>query len=163
MNSEVILSGYNQSTENTPIKTDFNLKSIVRFPKINERKILKIFLIGWLHKVFSKSIKNKMVYNPNSSMECYAMDTKIIQFLIQGIIETEEYTLEGIAFHTRIPFDVIYEAACGINKEMSITPWAKLVDLYMQVKPEINQVLVEMLLEAKNKNLKGFSSLLSEK
>lgn len=137
---------------------------VLKIPKKCERKVLKVFLLGWLQKLFRELFKNKMNYYQNhSAMEFYHMDSKIIQFLIQGIIDSEEYTLEGIAFETRIPFDVIYDAACGINNQISITPWAKLVDLYMQVNPAISQVLIEkLLLEVKNNNQKGFSSLLAE-
>lgn len=92
----------------------------------------------------------------------YSMDSKIIQFLIQGIVETDEYTLEGIAFYTRIPFDVIYDAACGKSNQFSITPWARVADLYMQVKPEVAQFLIEKLLEMRSKNRAFLSSLLTE-
>lgn len=90
------------------------------------------------------------------------MDSKIIQLLIKSIVETEEYTLEGIAYHTRIPFDVIYDAACGISNQFSITPWARVVDLYLKVKPDITQMLVKKLLEIMNQSSGGFSSLLNE-
>lgn len=91
------------------------------------------------------------------------MDSKIIQLLIQSIVETGEYTLEGIAYHTRIPVEIIYDAASGINNQISITPWARIVDLYMQVKPDIAKVLSEKLLEIKSKNSAAFSLLLKEK
>lgn len=90
------------------------------------------------------------------------MDNKIIEILIHGIIETGEYTLEGIAYHTRIPLDVIYDAACGINDKFSITPWARVVDLYMQVKPEVAKILVEKLVDLKSGNHAAFSQLLKE-
>jgi hypothetical protein len=90
------------------------------------------------------------------------MDSKIIQTLIQGIVETGEYTLEGIAHVTRIPFDVIFDAACGNNNQFSITPWARIVDLYMQVKPEVTQLLFNKLLEIKDKNHFALSLLLNE-
>lgn len=129
----------------------------------NERKILKAFLIGQLQKLFCEIFQDKIQNSQNhSSMECYAMDTKIIQILIQGIVETGEYTLEGIAYYTRIPFDVIYDAACGISNQFSITPWTRIVDLYTQVKPDVAQLLIEKLLEIKERNRGAFSGLLSE-
>ena len=90
------------------------------------------------------------------------MDSKVIQLLIQGIVESGEYTLEGIAFYTHIPFDVLYEAACGIGNQFSITPWARVVDLYIQIKPDIAQVLISRLIEVVGKNSAGLSSLLNE-
>lgn len=52
----------------------------------NSRKILKAFLLGQLYEVFCElfhvQIQNRQV---NSSMECYAMDSKLIQVMIEGI------------------------------------------------------------------------------
>lgn len=90
------------------------------------------------------------------------MDSKIIQLLIKSIVETEEYTLEGIAHYTHIPFDVIYDAACGIKNQFSITPWARVVGLYLKVNPDITQILAKKLLEILNQNTGGCSSLLNE-
>lgn len=137
--------------------------SILKFSVKNERKILKAVLLGRLHQLFCELFEDAMPDKKNNySMECYAMDSKIIQLLLQGIIETGEYTLEGIAYYTHIPFDVIYDAACGISDQFSITPWARVVDLYMQVKPEVANVLIERLLEIKGKNHAAFSALLVE-
>lgn len=135
---------------------------ILKFSLKNERRILKAFLLGRLHQLFCELFKtNVQCAQNNFSMECYAMDSKIIQLIIQSIVETGEYSLEGIALYTRIPFDVIYDAACGINTEFSITPWARVVDLFLQVKPDIAQVLIDKLLEIKN-NRSAFSLLLNE-
>jgi len=128
----------------------------------NERQLLKAFLLGRLQRLFSEIFYNKIQLSQhNSSVECYTMDSKIIQFLIHGIIETGQYTLEGISYYTHIPLDVIYDAACGISKQFSITPWAKIVDLYIQVKPDVEQIFIDKLLETKNKNCAAFSLLLN--
>jgi hypothetical protein len=127
------------------------------------RKILKVFLLGQLHQLFCELFRNKIQDNKNNSlMECYTVDSKIIQFLISGIVETGEYTLEGIAYYTRIPFDVILDGACGNSNQFSITPWARIVDLYIQVNPEVTQVLFDKLLEIRHKNRAGVSLLLNE-
>lgn len=161
MNSAIALYQLTPSDEDTASRKPIPSPTL-KFSLKNERKILKAFLLYRLHKLFSELFQNKMQCHQNSSMECYTMDSKIIQLLIQGIVETGEYTLEGIAFYTRIPFDIIYDAACGINNQFSITPWARVVDLYIQVKPDITQVLIKKLLEIKDKNNAGLSSLLTE-
>ncbi|OGT42364.1 MAG: hypothetical protein A3F13_07215 [Gammaproteobacteria bacterium RIFCSPHIGHO2_12_FULL_40_19] len=81
------------------------------------------------------------------------MDSKVIQNIIHEILETGEYTLEGMAHHTRIPFDVIYDAACGVMAEFSITPWSRVVAIYLQVKPEISNQLMEWLLASSDRRL----------
>lgn len=130
----------------------------------NERRILKIVLLAYLHQIFCELFEYEMRESQdNLSKECYKMDNKIMQLLIQGIIETGEYTLEGIAYHTNIPLDIIYDIACGINNQFSITPWIKIVNLYMQVKPNIAIALNDKLLKIQNKNDAAFSLLLGEK
>jgi len=129
----------------------------------NERKVLKVILLGYLHQVFCELFKHKLIFNQkNSSLECYAMDSRIMQLIIKGIIETGEYTLEGIAYYTHIPLDVIYDAATGASNQFSITPWARVVDLYLKVKPDTAQVLIDRLLDLKNKNSAALSLLLTE-
>jgi len=158
MNSEINLHSNILTQKTVPKKIILSKLSVK-----NERKILKAFLLGHLHHLFYELLNKKLQPNYNNySMECYDMDNRVIQFLIQSIIETGEYTLEGIAFHTRIPFDVIYDAACGIPNQFSITPWARIVALYLQVKPDVAQLSIDRLLEIKDKNPTAFSSLLSE-
>lgn len=152
---------------NIPIEKSFQQKAISRFvlkfSKKSERKILKVFLLSRLHQLFYELFLRKMQCNNNVySKEYYAMDSQIMQLIIQGIIETGEYTLEGIAFYTRIPFDIIYDAACGINNQFSITPWARVVDLYLQLKPDVAKILIDKLIEIKKKDRSAFSLLLTE-
>jgi hypothetical protein len=134
-----------------------------RFVRRGSRKILMALLLSQLHEIFSIVFKNNIQPNQNnSSMECYTMDSKIIQLLISGIVDSGNYTLEGVALYTRIPFDVILDAACGNTKQISITPWARIVGLYIQVNPEISKVLFERLLELGDKNPAGISLLVNE-
>lgn len=140
----------------------FSTEPIYYSPK-NERKILKAFLLGRLRALLLELFENEIShYQNNYLMEHYTMDNKIIQLLIQGIIETGEYTLEGIAYHTRIPFDVIYDATLGFCNQFSVTFWAALVNLYMQVKPDIAKLLVDKLIKLRDKNAATLLSLLKE-
>ena len=137
--------------------------SILKCKTYTECQMMKAFLLSYLHHLFCELFQNKIQLEKTfSSMECYTMDNKIIQFLIQEIIDTEQYTLEGIAHYTRIPFDVIFDAACGNNTQLSITPWARVVDLYMQVKPDVSQLLLNKLIEIKDKNNLSLLLLLND-
>jgi len=113
----------------------------------NGRVIFKAFILTRLHQLFFEKFENKILdYQTNFTMECYDVDNKIIRFIIQDIIETGDYTLEGIAYHTHIPFDIIYDLACGISNQLSVTPWIKIINLYLQVRPEILKILIETLI-----------------
>lgn len=162
MNTPVSLR-YRSTAAKEHTSSNHAFNSTLKFASQNERKVLKIFLLGRLHQLFCELFHNKIRRNNmDYLMECYTMDSKIIQILIEGIVETGEYTLEGIAHVTRIPFDVIFDAACGNNNQFSITPWAKIVDLYTQVKPDVAQLLFKKLLEIKDRNHLPLSLLLNE-
>jgi hypothetical protein len=157
----------NLSYPNTVLKKQTSTKNPInttlKFFSLNERKILKVFILGHLHHLFCNLFQNKIQQDTSDiSMECYTMDSKIIKILIEDIVETGEYSLEGIAHATRIPFDVIFDAACGNCNQFSITPWARIVDLYTQVKPDVTQLLFARLLEIKDKNHHSLSLLLNE-
>lgn len=138
---------------------------------MNERKVLKIILLSKLYKIFyewfleSIKIYQYPYHNPcqnNIQTEWYIVDNKIIQFLIHSIVETDEYTLEGIACYTHLPFDVIFDAACGNNRQFSIAPWARIFSLYLQVKPDIAKMLLAKLLDAVKNDISCLLLLLNE-
>ena len=138
---------------------------LATFTQKDGRKVLKIILLTRLQQLFNELFQPKIedcALNTSLARESYTMDSKIIQLVISGIVESGEYTLEGIANQTRIPFDIIYDAACGNTHHLSITPWAKIVDLYLQVNPAISGVLFERLFEIKDQNRAGISTLLNE-
>jgi len=126
------------------------------------REVLKTFLLLHLHQILFELLRASDFKNQlDQTMEYHIMDSKIIQLLIQGIIDSEEYTLEGIAYYTQIPFDVIYDATCGITNHFSITPWTRIMDLYLKVRPDVKKALVHKLLEFKDQHHGNFSSLLT--
>lgn len=114
-----------------------------------ERMLLRWFLLSQLQKLFYELFEDVVKYINSDSvsleMEYYVMDSKIIQCIIRSILGSEEYTLEGIARYTRVPFDVIFDAACGNNRHLSITSWLRIVDLYLQTNPEISEKLLDRL------------------
>lgn len=129
------------------------------------KRVVGIFLLCRLQNliegIFKASAWNDLSNKVNLAMECYDMDQKIIQFIIRSIVESGEYTLEGISYHTRIPFDVILDVMCG-NKSahISVTLWARMMDLFMQVRPEVSQILLDRLVDLKNDHAGAVSSLL---
>lgn len=128
-----------------------------------ERKILKAFLLKIIYQLLCDLSQNKIEKEKNNSLlECYAMDSKVMQFLIHSIVESGDYTLEGIAYQTHIPFDVIYDAACGMTNQFSITSWAKIVELYFEVKPEVEDIIVGRIAEIKEKYHTKMTTLLNE-
>lgn len=121
----------------------------------NERKILKLFFLGCSQQLFDDLFGQHAVRDEqteNSYETNTLLDTQIIQSIIHSIIATGDYTLEGIAYYANLPLDIVIDAACGNNKNFSLTPWAKIIGLFIQVKPEIADLLITKLLEIKKNN-----------
>jgi hypothetical protein len=131
-----------------------------------ERKLLQGLILLQAHHLFhALFFQEKMLQiDPNvfSHTECYSMDQKIIQLVIRGILESGQYTLEGIAYYTRIPFDIILDAACGHQRELSMTAWSRIVGLYMQVRPDVSKLLLKKLLQLESEDQITMSMLLNE-
>lgn len=144
--------GFNSSI----VESAFQINSGCRQKR--ERQILKLLALTCLNKIFFElfECKNDLL------KEYYVMDSTIIQRLIRGIVATGEYTLEGIALHTRIPFDVIYDAALGIKNQISITPWSRIVNLYIQVNPDLKNILLNKLKELIEQNHVALTFLLND-
>lgn len=123
-----------------------------------KKKILQIIMLHELYDLLKTHLNKKISTNINfKNKEDILMDNEIIRQMINEIILSNEYTLEGIAHVTRIPFEVIYDAAGGIKLQFSLPVWLKIIALYLQVKPALWQELIEKL---KNKDLLLHSSLL---
>lgn len=139
-------------------------------PKVNIpqriKNILKAFLIYRLYhfvkKIYQVNHPLDQRHDDYSKQENYSMDNKLIQFIINEILVTGEYSLEGIARYTRIPFDVIYDAASGINPKISVTSWIQIINLYLQVKPQLAALFTEKLVEIKDQDDEALLALLEE-
>lgn len=57
-----------------------------------------------------------------------------LQFIINDILATGEYTLEGISHSTRIPIDILTDILTGVNKVPSYQTVFLLLDFHFSVK-----------------------------
>lgn len=143
----------------TPAKpSQIKPKTGLKLSKGNEQTLLKAVLLAIVQNFLQETIiKSHKKYQKES----YAMDQQIMKHIIQGILETGNYTLEGIAHDTNIPFDVIYEAALGHTRELSITPWSRIIALFFNVRPDIAQLLINKLLHTLGKERGILNGLLN--
>ncbi|SRR5579883_65129 len=73
------------------------------------------------------------------------LESKFLLFVIQDILRTEEYSLEGIAYHTQIPEDVICDVASGKNKTPSLLLSQKIIDLHRKVRPDLYKEVIKKI------------------
>ena len=69
--------------------------------------------------------------------EHYKMERDIFTWMVREILHSGEYTLEEIAHYIHLPIDLLSDAAMGLQKDISMTLWIKIADLFLQVKDKI--------------------------
>lgn len=117
---------------------------------------------AYAYQLISEQFRDRGLLKPeNLCLEIYRMDRRMTQLIINNLVESGQYSLEGIARYTHIPFEVVYDAACGVGGGISATLWTRIVHLYLSVYPDLAKKLVERFVEMQQKNDGALSSLLA--
>lgn len=119
---------------------------------LQEGLILEVELFtricGELKEIYR--IKNKNYFSLikiNTQKENTMLEAKFLIFVIDDILMSGEYSLEGIAYHTQIPEDVICDISSGKNKTPSLLVSQKIIDLHRKVRPDLYQEVVKKVTE----------------
>jgi len=75
------------------------------------------------------------------------IDAGVIRFLINDIIATEEYNLEGVANYMRVPLDVIVDLVTGININPSLAISTKIIELHTTVRKPVYGEIIKKIAE----------------
>lgn len=80
-----------------------------------------------------------------SEMEKDMLETNFISLIIKDILSTDYYTLEGIAYTTKIHEDILSDLASGINTQPSANSLLKLIELHISVRKDLYDVIRKKL------------------
>lgn len=69
------------------------------------------------------------------------LEKNFMQFILQDILSTEEYTLQGIARYADTHEDVIHELASGLNTKPLAIYLRKVMELHRLVRRELYQAI----------------------
>jgi hypothetical protein len=72
-----------------------------------------------------------------AEMENNMLEANFIKCIINDILLTEEYTLEGIACYTQTPEEVIYDIATGNNITPSLSLSRKIIEIHRSVRADL--------------------------
>lgn len=109
---------------------------------------LYVHLCRELRNFFETEYKSSFQFGESDlEKEDFMFDTDFLNFVIQDILLTEEYSLAGIAIHTHIPLDVIRDLVSGINKAPSSFVWRKLVELHSTIRHELYRELINKIVQ----------------
>jgi hypothetical protein len=91
-----------------------------------------------LKEVFKKDYKDYFrTMKCNAENESVMMEAYFVRCVINDILSTEEYTLDGIAYYTHTPEEVVYEVAIGKNTSPSAVLLRKIIELHRSVRREL--------------------------
>lgn len=108
----------------------------------HELLIMEAELFSLLYQELKRIFKNK--YNDYFRLIKVSIETEenmfedsFVRYVIEDILSTEEYTLQGIAYYTRIPEEVIYEVAIGYNTSPSVKFLRKILELHRSIRKDL--------------------------
>ncbi len=95
-----------------------------------------------LKEIFRKKYKNFFqIMKYTLIKEDEMLENNLMQIILNDIISTEEYTLEGIATYTDIHIDIIRELASGLNTKPLATCLRKVIELHRTVRRDLYQTI----------------------
>lgn len=99
-----------------------------------------------LKGVFKNYYKNYFqLMKYTNQMEDTMLEANFVQFIINDILSTEEYTLEGIACYIDTPEDVIVELVTGRNTTPSAIVFRRIIELHRMVRQELYQSITKKI------------------
>lgn len=76
-------------------------------------------------------------------MENTMIENNFIRYLINDILSTGDYSIEGIAYHTQIPEEVIFEFVTGRQDGLSLSLSQKIIELHRTVRNDLYQMILK--------------------
>jgi hypothetical protein len=86
-------------------------------------------------------------------MEDEMLEANFTHLVIKDILQSEEYTVEGLALYTNFPEDVIHEVMCGLNKNPSALLLQKAINLHRLVRRDLYQSIINKVISRDRTNL----------
>ncbi len=110
----------------------------------------EIFIRVWeeLREIFRKQYREYFrLMKFTIEMENKMLESKFVRLIIQDILATGEYSLEGIAHYTDSHEEVIEEVMIGRNASPSAALLRKLIDLHRSVRHELYKEITKKITE----------------
>lgn len=83
------------------------------------------------YKEYQQLIKSDTIQEESMSSR------KFMQEMIKDILSSKEYSLTGIASHTRIPEEVLCDVAAGMNTNPTLDLSRKIFELHIEVRHDL--------------------------
>jgi len=101
-----------------------------------------------LREIFRKQHKDYFfLMKFTTEMENIMLESKFVRLIVQDILATGEYSLEGIAHYTDTHEEIIEEMMIGRNSSPSAAFFRKLINLHRSVSPELYEEIIKKVTE----------------
>ena len=95
---------------------------------------------GQQHKDFFR------LMNFTVDMEDTMLEANLLRFIIQDILLTEMYTLQGISYYSDTHEDVLQEIINGRNTSPSVKLFRRMVELHREVKRDFYHAMIKKIM-----------------
>jgi hypothetical protein len=76
------------------------------------------------------------------------LDANFARLIIQDILSTHEYDVQGIAYYTNTPQEVVEEVVAGINLNPTALFLRKIIELHRTVRADLYESIIKKIIEA---------------
>jgi hypothetical protein len=107
-----------------------------------ENILLEIELFACISEELKELFKEKhkeyfQLMKFTKEKENIMIETTFVPSIIQDILATDEYNIEGIARYTNTHLDVILEISTGLHSDLSATLFRKIIELHRTVRQDL--------------------------
>jgi hypothetical protein len=82
----------------------------------------------------------------NAKAEDEMLEGHLVRYVIDDILATGDYTLQGIAYYTHIPEDVVYDMAIGHNLDPSSNLFRRMLKLHRSVRTDLYEQMMKKII-----------------
>lgn len=110
-----------------------------------EKLLLEIVFFKYLHEELQYSFSSTK--RKNKRTEKSMLNGNVIRVLINDLLTSEEYSIEGLANYTGYSEDVIYDVAAGINDQPTLALSTKIIELHSVARQDIYNTLITKVIK----------------
>lgn len=109
--------------------------------------VLEAECLSWLYEEMlayfqASAIAYAQLLKSSTEKENTMLENNFLRCIVNDILKSNEYTLNGIAYYTDSSKDVIEEILLGINQNPSLTLAKKLIDLHRSIRPDLYKAIL---------------------
>lgn len=116
----------------------------------NEMLLTEVILFLQLESALNKTIQHthrvhERFIEDHCDKEIMMQDTNFVKNMIEDILSTEEYSLEGIAYHLKIPEEILSDILVGYNQSPSLTLARQIMEVHKCVRRDLYHHLLKKI------------------